>query len=121
MRLYITQTGKYVGTQVEAKADGKDWHQVEVPTDKAGLIEYLNGLRWSQQAQAIEDMVAPEITNADPSIAMEKKEPKTVDQERAWTATEIEDFILSRASVNETSNIMSRLAVRFAELVKGRP
>ena len=61
MRLYITQTGKYVGTQADAKADGKNWHQVEVPTDKPGLIEYLNALRWSEQARA----VAPEAMTMD--------------------------------------------------------
>ncbi len=44
MRLYLTATGRYVGTQAEARADGKDWTPEEVPTDKAGLIAYLNRL-----------------------------------------------------------------------------
>lgn len=41
MKLYIAN-GLYVGTQAEAKAITKDYSQVEVPTDKPGLIEYLN-------------------------------------------------------------------------------
>lgn len=42
MKLYITAAGHYVGTQADAKAEGKGWRQVEVPTDKAGLLDYLN-------------------------------------------------------------------------------
>jgi len=42
MRLYICADGSYAGTQADAKAMGKGWEQVEVPTDKAGLIDYLN-------------------------------------------------------------------------------
>lgn len=44
MKLYITAAGVYAGTQVEAKADGKGWQLEEVPTDKYGLIDYLNKL-----------------------------------------------------------------------------
>lgn len=43
MKLYLTTAG-YVGTQAEAKRFDKDFEQVEVPTDKDGLIKYLNGL-----------------------------------------------------------------------------
>jgi hypothetical protein len=41
MKLYIAN-GVYFGTQAEAKAETKSFEQVEVPTDKAGLIGYLN-------------------------------------------------------------------------------
>ena len=43
MKLYIAN-GTYVGTQAEAKAITKNFELVEVPVDKAGLIDYLNGL-----------------------------------------------------------------------------
>ena len=42
MRLYRTRTGRWVGTQTDARADGKGWQQVEVPTDKPGLLTFLN-------------------------------------------------------------------------------
>lgn len=42
MKLYQTQNGRWVGTQVDAKSDGKNWKAVEVPTDKPSLIEWLN-------------------------------------------------------------------------------
>ena len=42
MKLYQTQNGRWVGTQADAKADGKNWKAVEVPTDKPSLIAWLN-------------------------------------------------------------------------------
>lgn len=39
MRLYERTDGTIAGTQAEA---GKGFTQIEVPTDKAGLIDYLN-------------------------------------------------------------------------------
>ena len=44
MNLYLTADGRYVGTQAEAKKAGKGWTPETVPTDKEGLIEYLNAL-----------------------------------------------------------------------------
>lgn len=41
MKLYIAN-GVYVGTQAEARKADKLFTQVEVPTDKDGLIAYLN-------------------------------------------------------------------------------
>ena len=46
MRLYRTDRGSWFGTQAEAKAEAKtfecNWWIVEVPTDKAGLLGWLN-------------------------------------------------------------------------------
>tara|TARA_S200002703_G_scaffold78311_1_gene67431 strand:+ start:591 stop:965 length:375 start_codon:yes stop_codon:yes gene_type:complete len=41
MRLYKTTDGQWAGTQADAKKLGK-FQQVEVPTDKAGLLDFLN-------------------------------------------------------------------------------
>lgn len=46
MKLYITAAGVYAGTQAEAKKDGKGWTLEEVPTDKQGLIDYLNSFKF---------------------------------------------------------------------------
>jgi hypothetical protein len=43
MNLYLAN-GTYVGTQADARAITKDFTAVEVPTDKAGLIAYLNSM-----------------------------------------------------------------------------
>jgi len=40
--MYVTARGRYVGTQDEARADGKGWHLELVPDQKADLIAYLN-------------------------------------------------------------------------------
>lgn len=36
----------------------------------------------------------------------------------SWTATEIEDFILNSADVNQVANIFAKLGTRFAEIVR---
>ena len=41
MRLYTNNEGGWAGTQADAKVWGK-FEQVEVPTDKATLLEFLN-------------------------------------------------------------------------------
>ena len=55
MNLYLTADGRYVGTQAEAKAAGKGWTPETVPTDKEGLIEYLNAHVNRQPIDAIPD------------------------------------------------------------------
>jgi len=46
MRLYLTSTGQWSGTQSDAaglvRANGGTWEQADVPTDKPGLIAWLN-------------------------------------------------------------------------------
>ena len=46
MKLYVDSTGHWAGTKADAKRDaaltGAEWDAREVPTDKAGLIEWLN-------------------------------------------------------------------------------
>ena len=41
MRLYTDNNGRWAGTQADAKEFGK-FDQVEVPTDKPTLLEFLN-------------------------------------------------------------------------------
>jgi hypothetical protein len=42
MRLYRTAKGRWVGTQEDARKDGKGWEAVDVPTVKEPLIAFLN-------------------------------------------------------------------------------
>jgi hypothetical protein len=46
MRLYVSKNNKWTGTQLDAKASGA-YEQVEVPTDKAGLMAFLNDLTYA--------------------------------------------------------------------------
>lgn len=60
MKLYFTNS-RWVGTKEEALNIAKQfnvpWEPVEVPYDKAGLIEFLNQL----PAAAVEIVAAPEV------------------------------------------------------------
>lgn len=43
MRLYYDQKGGWAGTQSDAKkAFGKDWWEIDVPTSKTEMLEFLN-------------------------------------------------------------------------------
>lgn len=42
MKLYLTDNRHWTGTQVDAKAAGSDVQNIEVPTDKPGLLAFLN-------------------------------------------------------------------------------
>ena len=50
MKLYVDSTGHWTGTQADAKrdAEGGEWDMREVPTDKAGLLEWLNS-NWANR------------------------------------------------------------------------
>ena len=68
-RLTIDQRAHYVGTQADARAikhkTGQTWAVVDVPTDKAGLIGFLN-----ENAVAVPARRAPTpLPIATPAIA----------------------------------------------------
>ena len=52
MKLYTNNAGDWAGTQADAKKLKGGFTQVEVPVDKAGLLDYLNGS--AQKADAPE-------------------------------------------------------------------
>jgi hypothetical protein len=115
VRLYLTAKGRYVGTQDDAKRDGKGWSLAEVPTDKAGLIEYLND-------QLPSTPLEPEIERDEPQERTDFMPPPPVLAKPApqtqWTTDEILDFILDHASINQVANILSCIGTRFAEMIK---
>lgn len=107
MRLYVTPSGKWAGTQADAvrvarESDAGRWTQVEVPTDKRGLIAFLTDRNVvGASSENLELPAAPPPTSPD----------------AGWdfTASEIEDFILNRATVAQVENIFAVLGTRFAE------
>lgn len=44
MKSYRDERGVYHRTQAEAKASGFPWEMIDIPTDHAGLIEFVNSL-----------------------------------------------------------------------------
>lgn len=111
MRLYICIDGSYAGTQADANAKGRGWTQEEVPTDKAGLLAYLNGM--VDEHRATQSLPAVPATDRAATSELRSNEPTG-----AFTASQIEEFILDRASVGEVEAIFACLGTRFAELRK---
>lgn len=142
MRLYVTPNGQWAGTQADAKAiakeEGTGWEQVEVPTDKEGLLCFLNCHRvdgMCSDAKAMmpdtatitagfaEAMGGPlatdtEIERQRDHQAYQPDPEKVARSEAAFTATQMEDFILHRATVAQVENLFACLGNRFAEARK---
>lgn len=57
MRLYTNSLGQWAGTQIDAKKI--DAHLIEVPTDKPGLIAFLNGQQKTATVEAVDPTPAP--------------------------------------------------------------
>jgi hypothetical protein len=114
MRLYVTPAGRWAGTQAAAKALCKEhgeggFEQFEVPTDKDGLLTFLNCERVkAMHEEAVALVETPSVIPLSPAAARP-------DYTRDFTATEIEDFVLNRATVAQVENIFAALGTRFAE------
>jgi hypothetical protein len=128
VKLYRVPTpGGYIwyGTQAGAKIGAKefrnDWELVEVPTDKEGLLDWLNE-HYAPSTDVAED--PDELEQAEQrAIAERQREAYRTgpgkDVSASWDATDIEDFILNRATVNQAANILACLGTRFKELAQG--
>lgn len=68
MKLYVNKDKtKWAGTQADAKKEFGKIETYEVPTDKAGLIEFLNNYETKQQPVATTSLlVRNEISAANP-------------------------------------------------------
>ena len=72
MRLYTDSKGRWAGTQSDAKQFGA-FEQVEVPTDKATLLEFLNEYQVgaadviSAQMEMVQQKAHPMSSSADPN------------------------------------------------------
>lgn len=105
MRLYICADGSYAGTQADAKAKGRGWREVDVPTDKAGLLAYLNeGL---PAAPAIDVPVAAADVLTSPPVI---KQVEVVD------LTMVEEFIQS-STAPQLARLADNVCWRMKELM----
>ena len=66
MRLYVSKNNQWTGTQSDAKALGF-YEQIEVPTDKPGLMEFLNNFNSPTPAQVDTIMPVDVVSNQYPS------------------------------------------------------
>ena len=77
--IFYKAAGLLVGTQADAKAIDRAFVQVDVPTDKAGLMSYINDLL-SQIAAASNEPpanaeAAPQTVTASPAPPITRVEP----------------------------------------------
>ena len=134
MRLYSNGRGEWVGTQAETRKSKFKFEQVEVPTDKKGLLEFLNNqkLPVDDTAKVDDDnkltssLEAPEV----PEIEIPKWKQDWLDRELAgkeWKAKQnankreteaevlMEEF-LHNVPMKELNNLASIIIDRvFAE------
>lgn len=128
MKLYrIGQT--HVSTQPDAKAaskaQGVPWLDVEVPTDKIGLLAYLNALTADGAATItgkpeLEIMLAPELFQSSPPVTPASAEASQAYAAKVERDLSIEDAILAAdypRALYLASCIHTRL-MEHAELVQ---
>ncbi len=111
MKLYRTPDGQFHGTQADARMADRNFKQVDVPTDKAGLIAYLNGqsqkVEEPQPLRKQEQEFAPTPTRETP---MQKRE-------RLFeTMVQVEEYIHD-ADYNEARRIQSLAIERLVDHV----
>lgn len=128
MNLYLTADGHYVGTQAEAKRSGKGWTPEAVPTDKEGLIDYLNACCATAKAVAEAGLpvvcaeqetphgfrqpvnMATAAVSTNPVARFKLEQGREVDQ--------ITDYIMGVEGW-ALGNIVSAVLERMAQLAKG--
>lgn len=129
MRLYrLTVQGRahYVGTQADARAMKREssasWTEVEVPTDKAGLLAFLNGIAKDIPPPASSSSPTP-IASARPSGS-----PASLALDAASVLARMDNPGLSIDAVVEAiaaikggyalKRVAGAVAVRFEELAR---
>jgi len=85
MKLYVNSKGQWVGTQAEAKKIGAK--VTEVPTDKPGLLAFLNG----QQQAAAPDPTP--TTTTTPSKVTKSKSQTLFDVANEATLQELQHVV----------------------------
>lgn len=65
MRLYQDSKGEWFGTKLDArKKSPRDWREVEVPINKAKLIEWLSVHEVGAKSKAVEQTVPTVVSGA---------------------------------------------------------
>jgi hypothetical protein len=103
-----------------AKTGLKDFEEIELPKDgRAAMAAFFN----NNELELVGIGLLPpqeldELEKAELRAVAQAAGPTTVPHhERDWTATDIQDFVLNRATVAQAESIFSALGTRFKELV----
>lgn len=113
MIFYLVKN-QLVGTQAEAKAIARNYVSHEIPTDKAGLMAYVNDLLSRSGTPEPEPVDVPE-REPDPPYGgggASFEPPTTI------TRNQVEDWIFDQATPAQIENMFAALGTRFHEMRK---
>lgn len=64
MRLYQNSKGQWFGTQADARRNSpRDWHEVEVPTSKQDLLDWLNLHNFGSKSSGLAPAPVPDVSD----------------------------------------------------------
>jgi hypothetical protein len=109
MRLYTTGS-RWAGTQADAKKLGK-FVQVDVPTDKQGLLDWLNKMHW-HAPEAVAPIQEPPAPTRQPS---EPAKPREIKQ-NSWDEFNTVKKHLETCNREAVFTIMNLAIQRYYEL-----
>lgn len=113
MRLYRSQGRVWTGTQADAKTaqGGKDFEEIEVPTDKAGLMKFLNefDVRPGERAAEVE---APPAAEAMPAYPEDVVGTRIVTSAPAASADDCPACLRSRRVAKLTANSTAAVSIK---------
>ena len=96
MRLYYDQKGGWAGTQSDAKkAFGKDWWEIDVPTSKAEMLEFLNLHNCLRDPNLEEDLSFGPIVVEDDGVDAHPQSCSANHEYRDPNAYDVKDVVLN--------------------------
>lgn len=115
MRLYTTGS-RWAGTQADAKKLGK-FVQVDVPTDKQGLLDWLNKMHWDAT-----EYIQPELVRETPSAPV--AEPSAPSEPRkikggSWDEYNAVRNHLETCDAKALNTALSIITGRLGDLLEG--
>lgn len=126
MKLYLTQAGRWAGTQAEARQDGS-FEQIEVPTDKPGLLDWLNenarkgfsegsSFAHAERDEADAYQAAHELDYPAAKPTPAPQQPPA--QSPNWKADSVMVWVLDEAAPAHIEQLFAALGARFHEAVR---
>lgn len=109
MILYESDEPAWYGTQADAKASSRPFKKREVPTDKPGLLRWLNlNVSCGEPAEQVTETVTPPEANEDWF-----KQAKV--RFKIMSADDVMEWVLDRATNAQVEQLFAALGARFHE------
>jgi hypothetical protein len=125
MRLYLVPNGEWAGTQADAKVIakrvGQPFKEVDVPTDKPNLLEFLNLHHVGAPAPEPVEAPPPFVAPPKPTFNTGQPAPGRPGGPRLFSAGPDNDLIceaIEESDGNALARFAEAVACRFASLAK---